>query len=64
MIISLEHVPEPSPSLYPTRFFPSTDARRLQLARDGEENDVLGVDAKIATQIECAIHGDVIVSAI
>jgi hypothetical protein len=36
----------------------------LQLARDGEEDDVFGVDAEIAAQIECAVHGDVVVGAV
>jgi hypothetical protein len=50
--------------LHPTRLLPSTDARGLKLAGDGEENDVFGVDTEVATKVEGTINGDVVVGAI
>ena len=54
-------IPEPFPSLYPTRLLPSTDAWRLEFTSDGEEDDIFGIYAEIATQVDGTIHGDIIV---
>jgi len=36
----------------------------LKLACNGKENDVLGIHAKVAAQVEGAIDGDVVVGAV
>lgn len=50
--------------MYPIRLLPSTDARRLKLACDGKENDVLRIYTEVAAQVEGAIDGDVVVGAV
>ena len=58
------YVPETSPSLNPTRLLPSTDARRLKLARNGEKDHIFGIDAKVTAQVKGTIHGDIVVGTI
>lgn len=53
--------PEVSPSLYPSRLLPSTDAWRLKFVGYREEDDVLGIYTKVTTQVESAIHSDIFV---
>ena len=57
-------IPEPSPSLYPVRLPPSTDAWRFKFASNGEEDDIFGIDAEITAQVDCTIHGDILVCAV
>jgi len=58
------HAPEPLPSLYPTHLLPLPDAQRLKLICNGEEDGILGIYTKVAAEVEGAINGDVVISAI
>jgi len=58
------HAPKPLPSLYPTCLLPSPNTQRLKLARDGEEDGILGIYTKVAAEVKGAIKGDVIVGMI
>jgi hypothetical protein len=47
--------------LYPSRLLPSTDAWRLKFVGHREEDDVLGIYTKVTTQVESAIHSDIVI---
>jgi len=57
-------LPEPSPTLYPTRLPPSPDAWGFEFASDGKENDVFWIYAEIAAQAQGTIHSDIVVVAV
>ncbi len=58
------HLPQPSPTLYPTRFPPSSDARGFEFASDDKEDDVFWIYAEIAAQAQGTIYGDIVVVAV
>jgi hypothetical protein len=58
------HLPEPSPTLYPTRLPPSPDTRGFEFASDGKEDDIFWIYAEIAAQAQGTIHSDIVVVAI
>jgi hypothetical protein len=58
------HLPEPSPTLYPTRLPPSPDTRGFEFASDGKEDDIFWIYAEIAAQAQGTIHSDIVVVAV
>ena len=60
----MRYLPEPAPTLYPTRLLPSPDAWGFEFAGNGKKDDIFWIYTEIAAQAQGTIYGDIIFVAV